>query len=61
MPTSVLQVIRVALLSGVLIFGIVAFVIGPQVDGEQQAEIYSVLRIAFAGVAIGCLMAMKPC
>ncbi|NND72000.1 MAG: hypothetical protein HKN43_10515 [Rhodothermales bacterium] len=47
------------LLSGVMLFGLAAFLVGPQLDGTEQSTMYSALRIVFAIVALGCLFAMK--
>ena len=58
-PTRSLSILRIALLSGVLLFGLAAFTVGPQLQGSDSDDLFSVLRLAFAGLAIGSLAILK--
>ena len=59
MPVKSLPIIRVALLSGVLLFGLAAFTIGPQMQDADASNLFGVMRLVFAGMAIAVLLGLK--
>ena len=54
-----LPIIRLALLSGVVVFAIVAFTMSPDLGVEGSEDLAGVLRLAFAVLAIFSLLAMR--
>lgn len=59
MNSAQLPIIRLALSSGVILFAVIAFFMSPSMAPEEASELYPVLRIAFAGLAILSLVAMN--